>query len=96
MTRLKCQVGVTIFWKGGHMPVIWWFISSWARAFGSPPVQKTVLGKTSSAETVCVKSLPGGGVFRVDCASNGVERQARDHWGRRLGRAWRSLVTLMI
>jgi hypothetical protein len=78
------------------MDIIWEFIASWIRAYGSPETQKTVLGKTYPEEPVCVKSLPEGGVYRVDCQSSGVEVRPREHWGRVLGRAWRALVSRSI
>jgi hypothetical protein len=69
------------------------FIESAVRAYGSRDTQQRILGRTYPAEPVCVERLPEGGVYRVDCARSGVEVRQREHWGRKLGRAWKALTT---
>jgi hypothetical protein len=56
----------------------WWrIVMSWIRAFGSPDLQKTVLGKSYPEEPVCVQRLPEGGIYRIDCPRSEVEMRPR-------------------
>ena len=74
------------------MRLIWNFMESAIRASGSKDMQQRVLGRTYPAEPVCVERLPEGGVYRVDCVRSGVKVRQREHWGRKLGRAWKTLT----